>query len=59
MDVGMVRRGLLRKNQVRSIEVEAVVDSAAVHSCIPLDLQDRLGLETALQIKRADGERAN
>ncbi len=58
MDVGMVRRGLLNENQVRSIEVEALVDPAAVHSCIPLNLQHRLGLKTARQInaQMANGE---
>ena len=32
MEVGMARRGLMQREQVRSLEVEAVVDTGAVRS---------------------------
>lgn len=50
IDVGMVRRGLLPKDQIRTIAVEAVVDTGAVRSCIPVDLKEKLGLETERHI---------
>src|SRR4051794_24497398 len=50
MDVGMARRGLLPRDQVRSVEVVAVVDTGAVRSCLPIDLQQKLGLETDRRI---------
>lgn len=50
MDVALSRRGLLPREQVRSVEVEAVVDTGAVRSCIPVDLKEKLGLETERHI---------
>jgi clan AA aspartic protease len=50
VDVGMMRRGLLQKEQIRSVEVEAVVDTGAVRSCIPVDLKEKLGLQTERHI---------
>lgn len=57
IDVGMVRRGLLRREDVRSVTVDAVVDTGAVRSCIPADIKDKLGVETVRRInaKMADG----
>ncbi len=50
MDVAMSRRDLLPRDQIRSVEVEAVVDTGAVRSCIPVDLKEKLGLETERHI---------
>ncbi len=50
IDAGMVRRGLLTRDQVRTVTVEAVVDTGAVRSCIPVDVKAELGLETDRQI---------
>lgn len=50
VDVGMSRRGLLPREEVRSIEAEAVVDTGAVRSCMPLDLMQKLGLQVARRI---------
>ena len=50
MDVAMFRRGLTTRDQIRSITVEAVVDTGAVRSCIPVDLKEKLGLETLRHI---------
>ena len=50
IDAGMVRRGLIPREQVRSVTVDAVVDTGAVRSCIPVDLKERLGLETVRHI---------
>ena len=49
-DVGMHRRGLIPRDQIRSVTVEAIVDTGAVRSCIPVDLQEKLGLETIRHI---------
>ena len=49
-DVGMHRRGILPEAQIRSMTVEAVVDTGAVRSCIPVDLKEKLGLETLRHI---------
>src|SRR5436853_567968 len=57
-DVVMARRGLIPRNQVRTMTVEAVVDTGAVRSCIPVDLKEKLGLETERHInaQMANGE---
>lgn len=52
----MSRRGLLPKDQIRSVTVEAVVDTGAVRSCIPEDLKEKLGLET---IRHSNARMAN
>ena len=56
MDMAMSRRGLIPKDQIRSVTVEAVVDTGAVRSCIPVDLQEKLGLET---IRHINAQMAN
>ena len=50
MDAGMFRRGLLTREQIRTVSVEAIVDIGAVRSCIPVDLKEKLGLETERHI---------
>ena len=50
IDVGMVRRGVLACDQIRSVNVEAVVDTGAVRSCMPVDVKEKLGLETVRHI---------
>lgn len=56
-DVVMARRGLITPDQVRTVTAEAVVDTGAVRSCIPVDLQEKLGLGTERHInaQMADG----
>ena len=56
-DEAMVRRKKLAKSKVRSVEVEAVVDTGAVRSCMPETIMLKLGLmEQARQVARyADG----
>lgn len=49
-DEAMRRRGLLPEDQVRSVTVEAIVDTGAVRSCIPVDLMEQLGLDTLRHI---------
>jgi clan AA aspartic protease len=58
VDAGMARRGLLLREQVRTVTVDAVVDTGSVRSCIPADLKKKLGLETTRQINAqvADGQ---
>ena len=43
-DVEMVERGLLPPDQVRTCEVEALVDTGATRSIIPSEVAHRLGL---------------
>ena len=50
MDVAMTRRGLIPRDQIRSVIVEAVVDTGAVRSCMPVDVKEKLGLETVRHI---------
>ena len=50
MDAAMHRRGLISQDQIRTVTVEAVVDTGAVRSCIPVDLQEKLGLQTVRHI---------
>jgi len=56
IDAGNHRRGMISKDQIRSVTVEAVVDTGAVRSCIPVDLQEKLGLET---IRHINAQMAN
>ena len=56
VDLGMFRRGLIPREQIRSVSVEAVVDTGAVRSCIPVDLKEELGLET---IRHINAQMAN
>ena len=44
IDEGKARRGEIPKDQVRRVEVEAVVDTGAVRSVMPRPLMDQLGL---------------
>ena len=50
MDVDMARQGLIAREQIRSVTVAAVVDTGAVRSCLPVDLQEKLGLATIRHI---------
>ncbi len=56
VDLGMFRRNLMPREEVRSVTVEAVVDTGAVRSCIPVDLKEELGLET---IRHINAQMAN
>ena len=55
-DVGMHRRGMVPADHVRRVTVEAVVDTGAVRSCIPVDLEEELGLAT---IRHINAQMAN
>ena len=56
MDVDMARQGLIAREKIRSVTVEAVVDTGAVRSCIPVDLNEKLGLAT---IRHINAQMAN
>jgi hypothetical protein len=58
MDLAMQRRGLVPASEVRSETAEAVVDTGAVRSCMPVDLMQKLGLRAARRInaQMANGE---
>jgi clan AA aspartic protease len=44
MDVAMVREGFKRPEEIRSLEVEALVDTGAVNCVLPQFIADGLGL---------------
>ena len=44
VDEALVRRGLLKPEQVRSYEADALVDTGAVRTVLPLHVASRLGL---------------
>ena len=50
IDLGMFRRGLISREEVRSVKVEAIVDTGAVRSCLPIDLMEKLGLQVVRHI---------
>ena len=56
IDVGNFRRGAISRDQIRSVTVEAVVDTGAVRSCIPVDVKEKLGLDT---IRHINAQMAN
>lgn len=57
IDEELVSRGLLNPNQLRFYEVEALVDTGAVRTVIPMELVEHLGLRIRGQqiAKYADG----
>lgn len=56
-DEFLLRRGRLSREEVRSVEVEAVVDTGAVRSVMPRTVMDQLGLmeQHHTQARYADG----
>ncbi len=59
MDLGMFRRGLISREEVRSVNVEAIVDTGAVRSCLPIDLMEKLGLQVVRHINTQGAQMAN
>jgi len=57
VDEGNARRGAIKPEQVRSVEVEAMVDTGAIKCVIPVKLKEQLGLATAFRKREryADG----
>jgi clan AA aspartic protease len=45
-DLFKKKSGLISPDKVRSVEVEAIIDSGARMLCLPEDLVEKLGLET-------------
>jgi clan AA aspartic protease len=50
-DEVLVRRGLLTADKVRSFEADALVDTGAVRSVLPIHVVQRLGLATVGQVR--------
>ena len=46
LDEGLVRRGLLTADQIRSYEADALVDTGAIRSVLPKHVAQKLGLAT-------------
>ncbi|MEG3862074.1 clan AA aspartic protease [Microcoleus sp. herbarium12] len=57
IDEGLVNRGLLNPNLLRVYEVEAVINTGAVRTAIPVEVCEHLGLRIRSQeiAKYADG----
>lgn len=57
IDEGLVSRGLLNPNLLRVYEAEALIDTGAVRTAIPLEVCEHLGLRIRSQeiAKYADG----
>ena len=49
VDEALVRRGLLTADKIRSYEADALVDTGAVRSVLPVHVVQRLGLATVRQ----------
>ena len=56
IDLAMSRREIIAVGEVRSVKVDAVVDTGAVRSCMPVDLMEKLGLRT---VRRINAQMAN
>jgi predicted aspartyl protease len=56
MDHAMQRRGLIPPSEIRSLTADAVVDAGAVRSCIPVDVMEKLGLQS---VRHINAEMAN
>jgi clan AA aspartic protease len=59
VDEGLVRRGMLATEQVRTYDADALVDTGAVRTVIPPDVASRLGLASHGQhvVEYADGRK--
>lgn len=59
IDEGLVRRGLLKPEQVRTYEADALVDTGAVRPVLPPQVVQQLGLQVRGQrvAEYADGRR--
>jgi clan AA aspartic protease len=57
IDEGLLRRGMIEPAQVRTCEVDALVDTGAVRTVLPRAIVDRLGLQIERQqtVGYADG----
>ena len=56
IDAGLVRRGMLTPDQVRTCVVEGIADTGAVSSTLPLHIAQQLGLA---MVEKARAEYAN
>ena len=44
IDEGLVRRGKLKKDEIRTYEADALIDTGAVSSVVPLNVMKQLGV---------------
>ena len=56
-DLDLVERGLIKWDEVRTVEIEALVDTGATQMVIPIDVCLRLGLRPGrtVPVRLADG----
>ncbi|MBM2815423.1 MAG: clan aspartic protease [Ignavibacteria bacterium] len=63
VDMALFKRGLLSREQIRSINTDAMVDTGAVRSVIPMKLMESLGLnintETIAEFANGSKENVN
>ena len=57
VDLGIADRGLIKPEEIRSMEIEALVDTGATQLVLPEDLRQRLGLAIrgTRRVRYADG----
>ena len=57
LDVGKAQEGLIKKNEIREIKIDAIVDTGATYLCLPPRVITKLGLpfHKSIQIKTANG----
>jgi predicted aspartyl protease len=48
-DMALVRRNLMRSEEIRSVEADALVDTGAATFVLPSLVVERLGVSTAIQ----------
>lgn len=58
IDLGIARRGLIPWADVRSTQAIAMVDTGAVHACVPKAVIDRIGISVTdeMMVYLANGE---
>ena len=61
VDLQALDRGLIRRDEVRSVEIEALVDTGATQLVIPADVAAFLGLQTVTmrRVRYANGQTAS
>lgn len=47
IDIALVEQGFINKNNIRSVEIEAIVDTGAAYLCLPPSIIEELGLPYA------------
>ena len=57
LDIGMAQKKIIKENEIREVEIDAIVDTGATYLCLPPSVVSKLGLplHKSVQIKTANG----